>query len=77
MNARQDRGRPTPQPDGFTYDPFAFAGQPGEWGRPDIDQGPRQASPDLIERAMAAYEFTLPDTRFANLASRFSRLFEW
>lgn len=68
---RQDRGRPSLQPDGYVYDPFAFAGQPGEWGRPDIDQGPRQASPDLIERAMVAYSFG-SNHRFEALVRRFN-----
>jgi hypothetical protein len=58
-------------------DPWCYAGAPGEWGRPGLDQGPRKASPDLLERAMAAYQFTPPDTRFANLVSRFSRILEW
>jgi hypothetical protein len=40
-------------------------------------QGPRTASPDLIERALAAYQFTRPDTRFANLVSRFSHFMRW
>ena len=55
-------------------DPWCYAGGPGEYGHPNIDQGTRKASPDLIERAMAAYQFTRPDTRFANSVSRFSRL---
>ena len=42
--SKLDRGRPTLQPDGLTYDPFPFAGAQHEWGRPDIDQGPRGPS---------------------------------
>jgi hypothetical protein len=75
MSARQDRGRPTQQIDGF-YDSFAVCPR-GTYGHPNVDPGPRTASPDLMERAMEAYAFTRPDTRFANLVSRFSRMFDW
>lgn len=71
--SRMDRGRPTRQPDGFTYDPFAFAGQPGEWGRPDMDQGPAKPRAGWLERAMEA--LTIPDRRFEALARRVDQLF--
>jgi hypothetical protein len=58
------------------YDDFYCAPR-GTYGHPNVDPGPRTASPDLIERAMAAYQFTRPDTRFANLVSRFPRMLEW
>ncbi len=74
--SRMERGRPRLQPDGYFYDDF-YCARRGEYGHPDVDPGQRTASPDLIERAMEAYTFTLPDTRFANLASRFLRVFEW
>ena len=70
-----EKGRPTQQIDGF-YNSFAICPR-GSYGHPDVDPGPRTASPDLVERAIAAYQFTRPDTRFANLVSRFSRMFEW
>ena len=58
-------------------DPWHYAGGPGEFGHPNIDQGPRKASPDLIERAMAALTFTRPDVRFEGLVSRFSHFMRW
>jgi hypothetical protein len=74
--SRLERGRPRLQPDGYFYDDF-YVCPPGTYGHPNVDPGPRSGNRDLIERAMEAYTFTLPDTRFANLASRFSRVFEW
>ena len=44
---------------------------------PHVDPGPRTASPDLIERAMGAYEFTRPDTQFIRLVNRFTRFMSW
>jgi len=49
----------------------------GTYGHPNVDPAPRTASPDLLERAMAAYQFTRPDNRFANLVSRFYRFMSW
>jgi hypothetical protein len=71
--SRFDRGRPSPQPDGLFYDPFPFAGGPGEWGRPDMDQGPRELSEGALERARAALTFGPRDHRFANLVARFNK----
>jgi hypothetical protein len=73
--SRMDRGRPTRQIDGF-YDSFAVCPR-GTYGHPNVDPGPRTASPDLIERAMAAYQFTRPDTQFIRLVNRFTRFMSW
>lgn len=62
--------------EGLIYDDF-YVAPPGTYGHPDADPGKRTASPDLIENAREALTFTRPDSRFANLVSRFSRLFEW
>jgi hypothetical protein len=59
-------------------DPWHYAGPPGSWGRPGLDQGPRKAPDGLFERAVEAYgSLTRPDTRFINLARRFSHFMRW
>jgi hypothetical protein len=57
-------------------DPWMTAGPPGSWGRPGLDQGPRSAPDDLLERAMDALNGPR-DTRFERLAARVSKMFEW
>ena len=69
--SRMERGRPSRHDDGF-YDDFAIA-PPGTFGRPDIDQGPRQPSEGWLDRARAVLSFG-SDTRFRGLVARFQRL---
>ena len=45
----------------------------GTYGRPDLDQGPRDLSEGAIERARAALTFGPRDHRFANWVARFNR----
>ena len=45
----------------------------GTYGHPSINQGPRQASDGLIDRARAALTFSRGDGRFEMLMSRFAR----
>ncbi len=63
------------QIDGYRYDSF-YVVPPGTFGRPDLDQGPRQPNERWLERAREALNFG-SDHRFEMLASRFSRMFEW
>ena len=46
----------------------------GTFGRPDLDQGPRELSENALERARAAMTFGPRDHRFANLVNLFSRM---
>jgi hypothetical protein len=58
------------------YVPFRIA-EPGSYGHPDVDPGPRTAedTAKLIE-ARAAFQFG-SDIRFRGLVGRVSRMFDW
>ena len=72
MNARQDRGRPTQQIDGF-YDFFAACPR-GTYGHPSIVIE-REPAEGWLGRAMEA--MTNPDRRFEMLARRVDQLMRW
>jgi hypothetical protein len=73
---KQDRGRPTLQPDGYVYDPFYFAGAKAgvDFGHPSIVIE-REPEPGFLERAMEA--MTFPDHRFEMLARKIDQLMRW
>ena len=77
----------------MSKDPWYSAGPPGSWGRPDMKQSVRfakstwfvhrgelrsqnEAGDGLYERAAAALSFG-NDSRFARLAARVAKMFEW
>jgi hypothetical protein len=57
--------------DGLRYDSF-YVAPPGSYSRPDMNQGERTASADLIERARAALTFSCGDGRLERLVARFN-----
>ena len=60
---RAERQTASPPPDA-SRDPWHYAGGPGEFGHPNIDQGSRKAPDGLLERAAEAYgSLTRPDVR--------------